>query len=77
MTKNQKALYNLLIEKSLKVKTVYYYSTYGYLPDCGWVATIEETDDDGFTYDQEYHLGNDFFEAKGQIENDEIRRIED
>lgn len=77
MTKNQKVLHDLLVEKGFKVKTVYYYPTYGYLPDCGWVAMVEETDEDEFTYDQEYHLGNDFIEAKGQIENGEIRRIVD
>jgi len=77
MTKNQKILFSLMADKGFNVKTVYYYPSYGYLPDCGWVATVRETDDDGFEYDQEYHLGNDFIEAKGQIENDEIKAIID
>mgnify|MGYP006921603354 CR=1 FL=1 len=77
MTKNQKTLFDLLTAKGFEVKTVYYYPTYGYLPDCGWVATVVETDEEGLIYDQEYHLGNDFKEAKGQIENDEIRAIND
>ncbi len=77
MTKNQQTLYDLLQDKGFKVKTVYFYPTYGYLPDCGWVATVSVTNEDGFTYDQEYHLGDDFIEAKGQIENNEIRMIQD
>lgn len=56
MTKNQQALFNLLVEKGFNVKTVYYYPTYGYLPECGWVATVSLRDEDGLEYDQEYHL---------------------
>lgn len=77
MTKNQQTLFNFLQDKGFNVKTVYYYPTYGYLPDCGWVATVVITDEDNLTYDQEYHLGDDFIEAKGQIENNEIRIIQD
>ncbi len=75
MTKNQQILFNLLTDKGYKVKTVYYYPNYGYLPNCGWVANLI-VNEDGFSYDQEYHLGNDFIEAKGQIINNEIKIID-
>ncbi|UOB16574.1 hypothetical protein [Abyssalbus ytuae] len=75
MTKNEKILFDLLKEKGFNAKVVYYYPTFGYLYG-GWIATVIGQDEDGHEFDCEYHLGNDFIEAKGQIENNEITKIE-
>ncbi len=73
MTKNQQILFDLLVAKNYNVKRVKYYSTFGCLPG-GWFAIILENDEDGDEIESSYFLGLDFIEAKGQIENNEIKR---
>lgn len=80
MTKNQQILFDMMTEKGHDVKQIYYYPTYGYLPHGGWFATVRiksEDEEDDELYVVEYSLGEDFIEAKGQIENNEITLIED
>lgn len=71
MTKNEQILTNLLSEKGYNVKDIWYWPTFGF-QDGGWTATIIEKDEFGDEIDQDYHLGRDFIEAKGQIEHDKI-----
>lgn len=75
MSKKEQILFNLLQSKGFDVKSVCFYPTFGYLPDAGWTAIILIKEDD-LICEQEYHLGNDFAEAKGQIENNEIKILD-
>lgn len=74
MTKNQKILFDLLQAKGHNVQRIWFYPTFGY-QNGGWTATIIEKDDEGFTDEVDYDLGYDFMEAKGQIENNEIKKL--
>ena len=68
MTKSEKVLFDLLQEKGKPVKRVWYEKNFSWNPNRGWYAEDEEW--------EIYHLGRDFLEAKGQIENNEIKRID-
>ncbi len=68
MTKSEQILLDLLKEKGIDVKRVWFEATFGYLPG-GWFAE----DSEGY----DYRLGYDFTEAKGQIQNNEIIKLED
>jgi len=61
MTAKEQKLYDLLTEKGYKVKSVMFYSTFGYLPDGGWIADLE----DG----EELNLGKKYEDAIRNIEN--------
>lgn len=75
MTKNQQKLHDLLTGKGFRVESVWWWPTFGFQPG-GWHATVILTDEDNYEYEQDYHLGDDFIEAKGQIEQDEIIRLD-
>lgn len=68
MTRNQQILFDLLKDKGVKPKTIWFEPTFGIQPG-GWFATDEEGWD--------YKLGRDFIEAKGNIQNNEHEKIED
>ena len=74
MTKNEQILFDLLKAKGRDVKHVWYEPTFGYLPR-GWTASILEKDEFDDNILHEYDLGRDFVAAKGQIENNEIKRL--
>lgn len=74
VTKNEKILSDLLIQKGFMAKDICYYPTFGY-QDGGWIATIIEKDEFGDEIDESYQLGRNFLEAKRHIENYEILRL--